>query len=189
MTGSTEQTCFASLFCPQWSCLSNGAPVSLVVDNVIWAQNCGVGKAVPGGQVVRLVGLIPPEVTSATKVTVVSASFLSAGPVVDLVLDDSSLVLAHRPLSADHVFNLVELCSGVGISSIGFSRVGFRHRCSVERQPKLAELHSLLHPQVPIVCADITQDTTAGLVFAHCPDPCTIMSGIACQPFSRGGSQ
>ena len=60
MTGSTEQTCFASLFCPQWSCLSNGAPVSLVVDNVIWAQNSGVGKAVPGGQVVRLVGLIPP---------------------------------------------------------------------------------------------------------------------------------
>jgi len=161
----------------------------MVIDNVIWAQNSGVGKAVPGGQVVRLVGLIPPEVTSATKVTVVSASFLSAGPVVDLVLDDSSLVLAHRPLSADHVFNLVELCSGVGISSIGFSRVGFRHRCSVERQPKLAELHSLLHPQVPIVCADITQDTTAGLVFAHCPDPCTIMSGIACQPFSRGGSQ
>ena len=189
MSGSTEQTCFDSLFRPQWSCLSNGAPVSVVIDSLIWAQNSGVGKVVPGEQVVRLVGLIPPEVTSASKVTVLSASFLSAGPVVDLVLDDTSLVLAHQPLSADHVFNLVELCSGVGISSIGFSRAGFRHRCSVERQPKLAELHSLLHPGVPIVCADITHDTTASLVFAHCPDPCTIMSGIACQPFSRGGSQ
>ena len=189
MTGSSEPNSLDYLFRPQWSCLSNGASVSLVVDNIIWAPNSGVGKVVPGEQVVRLVGLIPPEVTSASKVTVVSASFLSDGPVVDLVLDDSSLVLAHRPLTADHVFNLVELCSGAGISSIGFSRVGFRHRCSVEQQPKLAELHSLLHPGVPIVCADITQDVTASLVFAQCSDPCTIMSGISCQPYSRGGSQ
>ena len=70
MSGSTEQTCFDSLFRPQWSCLSNGAPVSVVIDSLIWAQNSGVGKVVPGEQVVRLVGLIPPEVTSASKVTV-----------------------------------------------------------------------------------------------------------------------
>ena len=136
------------------SCLSNGAPVSVVIDSLIWAQNSGVGKVVPGEQVVRLVGLIP------SKVTVLSASFLSAGPVVDLVLDDTSLVLAHQPLSADHVFNLVELCSGVGISSIGFSRAGFRHRCSVERQPKLAELHSLLHPGSTIQLSVLTSPMT-----------------------------
>ena len=189
MFGSTEQTGFDHLFRPSWSCLSNGSSVSVVVDNIIWSPNSGVGKVIPGEQVVRLVGLIPPEVTGASRVSVVSASFLSAGAVVDLVLDESSVILPHRPLCADHVFNLVEICSGVGLSSIGFTRAGFRHKCSVECQPKLAELHSLLHPGIPIVCADITQDVTASQVFAHCPDPCTIMSGFACQPYSRGGSQ
>ena len=46
-----------------------------------------------------------------------------------------------------------------------------------------------IHPDVPVVCPDVSLDSTAGLIFAQCSDPCTLMSGIACQPYSRGGSQ
>ena len=189
MIGSSDQQCFSNLFVPTWTCLSNGATVSVVLDSMIWCDNAGVGRAIPGGQVVRVCGLIPPEAAGASKISVLGASFLSCGAVVDLVLDANCTVLAHKPLCVDHVFNLVELCSGVGLSSVGFSRAGFTHKCSVEKQPKLAELHLQLHPGVPVVCSDVALDSTAGLVFAHCPDPCTLMSGIACQPYSRGGSQ
>ena len=143
----------------------------------------------PGGQVIRVNGLVPPHAVEASRVTVLNATFLSLGLVVDLVVDVDSHFLCHKPLTADHVWNLTELCAGVGLSSLGFTRVGFRHRCAVECQPKLAELHSQIHPGVPVVSADITQDATAKLVFDQCPDPCTFMSGFACQPYSRGGSQ
>ena len=118
-----------------------------------------------------------------------NAVFLSVGSVVDLALDDQSSVFAHQPFCSDHVFNLVELCSGAVLSAIGFTRLVFKHRCAFERQPRLAELHAAVHPGVPVVCADITSDATAGLVSARCPEPSTIMSGFSCQPFSRGGIQ
>ena len=53
----------------------------------------------------------------------------------------------------------------------------------------LADLHRSVHKDVPVLCADITLERTAGLVFDCCPDVGTVMSGIACQPYSRGGSQ
>ena len=48
-----------------------------------------------------------------------------------------------------------------------------------------------MHPSThrSLVCADVTSDAIAGLVFDQCPDPATIMSGFSCQPFSRGGLQ
>ena len=170
MSGSSDQFCFSTLFVPTWTCLNNGSTVSIVLDNMIWSENSGVGTTVPGGQVVRICGLIPPGVTEATKITVLGASFLSCGSVVDLVLDSSCTVLAHKPLCASHVFNLVELCAGVGLSSVGFCRAGFHHKCSVEKQPKLAELHMQIHPGVPVVCSDVSLDSTAGLIFAQCSD-------------------
>eukprot|EP00435_Cladocopium_sp_Y103_P020978 s358_g5.t1 len=154
-----------------------------------WGENTGIGRLIPGGQVVRINGLVPPEAPGFAKITVVGATFLSLSSVVDLGLDELSRVLCHQPVTADSLFNLVELCAGAGLSSVGFQRVGFRHRCAVELQPSLAELHRQLHPDVPVVCADITVDATACAIFDHCSEPCTLMSGVACQPYSQGGLQ
>eukprot|EP00438_Fugacium_kawagutii_P018208 Skav230730 [mRNA] locus=scaffold401:508803:509432:- [translate_table: standard] len=95
----------------------------------------------------------------------------------------------HQPTHAVHVHNYVELCAGGGFSSIGFRQVGFTPRCAVEQQPKLADLHARLRPNVPVVTADITHDHTARLIWEHCPEPGTVMAGISCQPYSRGGLQ
>ena len=177
------------LFKPVWSTLETGQRISVVLDKMIWHGNVALGKIIPGEQVVRISGLVPPCALTSAKVTVIGATFLSVGSVVDLELDDRSQVLCHLPLSMGHLSNLVEVCAGVGLSSVGFQKVGFRHRCAVEKQPKLAALHQLLHPGVPVICADLTEDHVASQVFHQCPEPAAVMAGISCQPFSRGGSQ
>ena len=93
----------------------------------------------------------------------------------------------HRAWSVDQVSNLIELCAGVALSSIGFTRVGFRHCYSVEIQPLLGQFHQSVHDGVPVVIGDATHDAVACQILDHCSSPGTVMSGIACQPYSRGG--
>ena len=186
MSGSQD---LPFLFVPDWAALPAGQRVSLVVTRLVWEQSVALGNLSPSGQVVRLSGLFPAAARSCSCVTVLGATFLSRSSLLDLALDHSSKVLCHGALSVDRLSNYVEVCAGVGLSAIGFTRVGFRHVCAVELQPKLAELHRSIHPGVEVVCADITQDSTAGLVFDRCPNPGVVMAGIACQPYSRGGSQ
>lgn len=189
MFGPDTSPCLETLFRPSWSCLSTGSKVTLVVDNLVWSANAGVGRVVPGNEVVRLSGLIPHEALGVTCVTVVGAVYLAQGTLVDLELDETCAVLCHTPMLYDRLFNLVELCAGAVLSSVGLKRAGFKPCCSVEVQPKLAALHQQIHEHVPVVCADICDDVVAYKVFQHCPNPGLVMSGIACQPYSRGGLQ
>ena len=177
------------LFIPDWSKLTSGDRVSVVITDLVWDGNTGLGRLTPGEQRVRLVGLVPPSVAGVLTVTFLDAVFLDFSSLVDLSLDSASLALCHQPLQVSHLRNLVELCAGGGFSSIGFTQVGYVHRCAVELQPKLADLHRRLHPGVPVLTADITDDRTAALIHAECPEPSVLMSGIACQPYSRAGKQ
>ena len=179
----------AGLFEPLWSKVTIGCRLDLVVHKVVLDQHVAIGKVVPGNQVVRLVGLGVPVSEGLHAVSLLGALVTSVGTVVDLSLDSSSHVLVHRPLVGSDVFNYVEVCSGIGLSSIGFVKAGFIPQCAVELQPSLAALHASLHPDVPVVCADITQNDVATKIRKHCDVPCTLMAGIACQPYSRGGLQ
>ena len=108
---------------------------------------------------------------------------------VELSVDTSCSVLCHSQPQVSHVHNYIELCAGGGFSSLGFSHVGFVPKCAVELQPKLSALHQSMHPTVPVLTADITDDCTAARIHAICPEPATIMAGVACQPYSRAGKQ
>ena len=188
LDGISTLPCPEGLFIPKWSLLTTGAKITVVVEQIIWSENAGMGLIVPGGQVVRLSGLLPPSIHTG-RVTLVGCRFLAFGLFVDLEIDDTCEVLSHPQLSTSHLFNLVEVCAGVGLSALGFERVGFRQLCAVEKQPKLAALHERLHPKVPVICADLTDDRVVCQVFKQCQMPATVMAGFSCQPFSRGGSQ
>ena len=177
------------LYNPDWSKLPTGSRVSVVVTDLVWKENTGLGKLSPGEQRVRLVGIVPPGALDSLTVTVLDAVFLDFSDLVDLSLDSSSHAFCHVPFQVSHINNYVELCAGGGFSSLGFSQVGFVPRCAVEVQPKLAELHRQLHPSVPVLTADITCDRVAAQIHEVCPEPATIMAGIACQPYSRAGKQ
>ena len=187
--GASSEPCLDGFFKPIWGTLATGAKVTVVLTDMIWSSNAGLGKVLPGGQIVRVSGLIPPSAHCANRVTLVDCKFLSVGMIVDLEVDDSSTVLCHQSLSMSHVFNLIEISAGVGLSALGCEKAGFRQVCAVEKQPKLAALHQRVHPDVPVICADITDDSAVCQVFAQCPEPATVMAGFSCQPFSRGGSQ
>lgn len=133
--------------------------------------------------------MFPPEAIGFPTITLLGASFLDFTSIVDLAVDETCSVLCHGSPQVSHVWNYIELCSGAGFSSMGFTPVGFLPKCAVELQPKLAALHRSMHPKVPVVNADITDDRTAALVHQVCPEPATIMAGIACQPYSRAGKQ
>ena len=99
-----------------------------MLDQMMWSPNAGIGNLLPGGQMVRINGLIPPEASEVSKVTVLGACLLSSGSVADLSLDETSRILPPVPLSSSHVPNLVEPRPGAGL----FKRLGVRHRCAVE---------------------------------------------------------
>ena len=141
----------------------------------------------PSNQVVQVGGDMPLEAAGFSCLTFMRVRFVSVSGLVVLSLDSLSHVLPHRPVLRDDCWNYVELCAGMSASSFGFCHVGFRHRCSVEWQSALVDLHRRIHPSVPVIHADIGECDTACKVHAVCPEPATLMSGFSCQPYSRGG--
>lgn len=183
----TEVT--ANLFSPTWSKLTVGNRIDVVVHKIVVDHQVAIGHVMPCGQVVRVVGLPLSQVEGLHAVSLLGAAVSAVGTVVDLTLDSTSHLLVHRPLVGTDVYNYVEVCAGAGLSSIGFKQIGFVPQCAVEIQPALAALHATVHKEVPVICADINQSDVAAKIRKHCPGPCTLMAGIACQPYSRGGMQ
>ena len=177
------------LYSPDWQRLQPGDKVSVVIIDLVWQDGIGIGKVTPGEQPVRVVGLIPKEVCGFPTAAFLDVTFLHWGSLVDLSVSSDSCVFGHCPPQVSHIHNFVELCAGAGFSSMGFTHVGFDQKCAVELQPKLADLHRRLHPSVPVVVADICEDRTAAAIHRICPEPMTLMAGIACQPYSRAGKQ
>lgn len=175
------------LFEPVWTNLVGGQLVSVVVKDVIWHASALTGVTVPGEQRIRVSGTFHSEVVGFPRLTVLRATFVRLSGLVDLTLDSSASLLPHRPVIHEDVLNYVELCAGMGASSFGFSKVGFHPRCAVEWQAALVDLHRRVHPEVPVLHADICHEDTAAKVFEVWPEPTTLMAGISCQPYSRGG--
>ena len=177
----------SDLFEPVWTALTPGQRVSVVLRDVIWHETAVVGVSIPGGQVVRVSGVVNPEAAGFPRLTVLAGSFVSCTSLADLSLDSQSSILPHRPVLHEDVLNYVELCAGMGTSSFGFSKVGFRPRCAVEWQAALVDLHSRIHPGVPVIHADVCEESTVAKIHQVWPDPSLLMAGVSCQPYSRGG--
>lgn len=177
----------ADLFEPTWSSLLADQKVDVVLKDVIWDGHAAMGVSCPGEQAIRISGNIPPEAVGFPRVTVLAATFVRLSGLVDLHLGPSAVLLPHRPVLHEDVLNYVELCAGMGATAFGFSKVGFHQRCAVEWQSSLVASHQRVHPGVPTVHADICLADTVARIYEVWPDPCTLMAGISCQPYSRGG--
>ena len=178
-----------SLFTPDWSQLEKGCTVSIVVDGVLYTDEMAIGVVVPGDQQVRIYGEVSNQVRGCRRLTVMNAVVDWKPPYVDLLLTDTSSVVAHGLCLGSDMFRLVEACSGVACSSVGLGFAGFKHVASVEWSEPLARLHSLCHPDVPVLHMDLTSPTCAQALLAAVDPPFTLMAGISCQPYSTAGSQ
>jgi len=76
------------LYNPDWTRLTSGNRVSVVVTDQIWQGLTGVGKLCPGEQRVRVVGCFPPEACGFPTLALLDAVFLDFSGLVDLSVDN-----------------------------------------------------------------------------------------------------
>ena len=104
-------------------------------------------------------------------------------------VDRHSEVLCHPRITYDDMFNLVELCAGMGVGTQGFHAVGMKTVVAAEIQQKTAAAFKELHPNTEVVCGDISDAGTIIEVFRRHPRSSVVMAGFSCQPYSAGGEK
>ncbi len=173
------------LFEPKWSQHATGITVDVVVQVHCYGCDMSLATTVPNGVSCRIMGTLP-EMSGPGRFTLFGAVVASSEP-LQLQLSPSTVVRAHRLPSVDSLLSLVEICSGLGGSSLGLEFAGFKLCAAVEWMPLLAELHTSVHPGVPVVVGDIGQSSTHQKLHEVCPTPFSLMAGVSCQPYSRAG--
>ena len=102
-------------------------------------------------------------------------------------VDQHSEVLPHPRIAYDDMFNLVELCAGVGIGTQGFTELGMKTVVANDIQEVTMSAYKELHPETETVCGDIADAGTVIEIFQRHPRSTVIMAGFSCQPYSSGG--
>jgi DNA (cytosine-5)-methyltransferase 1 len=93
----------------------------------------------------------------------------------------------HAPISKDAP-GFVDLFSGAGGFTIGFSMAGFRPLVSADMSGKVRDMHALNYPDVPFVLGDLSfPEVQAQIADLVGPDPCMVVGGPPCQGFSVFG--
>ena len=173
------------LFEPKWSQHATGITVDVVVQVHCYGNNMSLATTVPNGVSCRILGTLP-DMSGPGRFTLFGAVVTSSDP-LQLQLSSSTVVRAHTLPSADSLLSLVEICAGLGGSSLGLEFAGFKLCAAVEWMPLLADLHTSAHPGVPVVVGDIGKSSTYQQLHAVCPTPFNLMAGVSCQPYSRAG--
>ena len=177
----------ANPFEPQWAYLTTGTTFDVVVQVHCFGDNMSLATVVPSGRSCQICSTLP-GLSGPGRFTLFGAVISSLDPLV-LRVDSSSQIRAHILPCASSLPDLVEICAGLGGSSIGLEFSGFKLKAAVEWMPKLAALHQSMHPGVPVVVGDIGKPDTLRELHNTCPDPFSVMAGVSCQPYSRAGSQ
>lgn len=175
------------VFEPCWTKCTRGQKVDVVIQLTCVGSDMSLGLVLPSKTPCSIVGLAPTGLTPC--ITLFAASVQgSTGVRMDLQLTPASVVRAHGLPSVCDVLQVVEFCAGMGASSLGLQAAGFQQACAVEWMPAFVKLHEAIHPQVPVVPGDISDTQVLIEVHHKVPKTFTLMSGVSCQPFSRGGS-
>lgn len=169
-----------ALFEPQWAHVPTGTTIDVVVQVHCFGDGMSLASTIPSGRSCQIRGALPdPEGTG--RFTLFQAVVIATEPLL-LHIDSPTVVRSHSLPSASSLLSLVEVCAGLGGSSIGLEFAGFRLCAAVEWMPRLAALHQSVHPGVPVVVGDIGLSSTLGDLHAACPGPFTLMAGVSCQP-------
>ena len=142
----------------------------------------------PGLRPARIAGVhdIPDGCFS---VSALSATVVSLSPLPTFqVLDPTDLLYHGKSTMEDHT-NLIELCAGMGIGTIGFETAGMTPVAAVDWSKPMTEAYQAMHPNVPVIHGDIACTDTIKQLYKVHPRPAVVMCGFSCQPFSTGGAQ
>ena len=165
-----------ALFEPQWANISTGTTIDVVVQIHCYGNDMSLATTVPNGRSCQICGSLPLT-DCPGRFTLFNAVVISTGP-LQLHIASPTVVRTHSLPSVTSLPALVEVCAGLGGSSIGLEFAGFKLCAALEWMPHLDALHQSMHPGVPVVVGDIGLSAT--LQF-------TLMAGVSCQPYSRAG--
>ena len=178
-----------SFFEPCWHSIPLETTLDLVFDLVCWSDAVSLGRVKPSGFPCRLLHL-PVDAMDARSFTLFRVKLVSRlDGIPHLDFGAGSTLCVHQPLHARHYLNLVEFCAGMGASSIGLAEAGFSLKAAVEWNEAMANLHRQIHNGIPVIQGDIGDIQTLIDVKKACKEPFSLMAGVSCQPYSRGGSQ
>jgi len=163
-----------------------GSKVDLVADVISFSEGSALVSLVPGGPQAKIFGVQVPNDCSC--LSVFDAKLLDKVPF--LVFDvEPSEVMYHKRGNRDDLFNIIELCSGIGVGAFGFLEAGMKVVAAADWSGPFTEAFTEIHPQVPIVHGDICDKEVVKKLRDLHGRPSVLMSGFSCQPFSAGGKQ
>eukprot|EP00435_Cladocopium_sp_Y103_P016471 s31_g4.t1 len=147
-----------------------------------------LGTLFPCGVRVKVIGSVqvPPGCTSFA---IFKALMVESEPMICFLAEDPDAVMYHGRCTKDDFTKVIELCSGMGIGSLGLSPAGMETVCAVDWSQPLITAFEEMNPGIPTVCGDIASDDTIRQVYRLHPHPAALFSGFSCQPYSTGGSQ
>ena len=168
---TTGQKCNAVI---QLACVEpqNGSALG-----VLYPNNCNV----------RVSGLERVH-ESTHSLTLIDARFEGVNRIPTFKVTADTLVVQHRPVHVAHLYNVVELCAGIGIATTGLDFVGFSTKLAVELRAPFANVFSALNPQAKVITGDINDPQCLRQILQHAPGSSTLVAGFNCQPYSKAGT-
>lgn len=103
-------------------------------------------------------------------------------------IDEGSQIFPEKPCQLGDMYNIVELCCGMGAFSLMSSLVGFKPKAGVDHNDKWQQLWANGHTeQAKFHHGDIGSPKVVGQLLNDGNMHATILSGVSCQPYSSAG--
>lgn len=164
-----------------------GSKVDLVADVVYYSGGGALVNLVPGGPQAKIFGVQVPS--DCCCLSVYDAKLLDKEPFLVFDVSDPTDVMYHRRCNRDDLYNITELCCGIGVGAYGFMEAGMKLVAAADWSGPFTEAFAEIHPQVPVVHGNICDKATVTKLHSFHDRPSVLMSGFSCQPFSSGGQQ
>ena len=169
-----------------WGDLSTGNRVDVVAESII--LDCGdhhIMRMMGTGEFMKVRGL--PE-TGAHTWTMLGVLVESDEGVKQLLIDDSATVFPHFLLALGNLGKCIELCAGAGFMSTGARAAGLESIAGFEQNEKFEPMFAANGGR-NFCCLDIHSSECVKHAFRLGGQSAVVLSGIACQPYSKAGDE
>ena len=162
--------------------LEIGGKCDIVAEVISVTDDAVLVTVLPSRVKAKLLGSLEIPAECAT-ISLFDATLVQKDPMPVFIIDDPTDALLYGRGTRESFTNLIDLCSGMGIGTIGFQASGMAPVCAAEWSPPLAEAFRSMHPDVPCISGDIASKETLKCLYRAHPKPAVVMCGFSCQPF------
>ena len=150
-------------------------------------QGSALGVIFPNNCNVRVKGLVDIK-QSTQSITLLDVRYEGVDRIPTFQVTASTVIVQHSPVRVASLYNLVELCAGVGIATTGLDFVGLKTKLAVELRAPFADVFASLNPDATVLTGDINDPACLRQILVLAPSSSTLVAGFNCQPYSKAGS-